>query len=1260
MRIVIDLQAGQTETSRNRGTGRYSLCLAEAVAAKRGEHELRITLNGTYHGNIADILNRFTGLPAQAQFSYYHYPVPDKPFDSPQDYRRPVAEALIRKHYAALHADVLHISSVFEGFWNQAVVPGRLSALPGTLCSATLYDLTPLIFRDTYLANPAVKKFYYQRLSTIRSCDLLLAISESTRQDAINYLDIAPDKIVTVSGAADPRFRPVTIAPEQASVFLRRYAIDKRYVLYVGGLEFHKNIKGAISGYARLPWDTRRQHQLVVVWPIQPDEKAVLADYARGEGLADDELVFTGFVPDDDLVRLYNLCTLFLFPPLYEGLGLPVLEAMACGAPVLAADNSSIPEIIGRRDALFDAKCPEAITDALYRGLADPAYREDLKGWSVSRSALFNWEKSAAKTVAAFEEAHEKSRPRNAMLLAKQLPRRKIAYFSPLSNRKSDIADYSAALLPELARYYDIDLFTDTPGAGDDYIASNFAIYPMKDFPGKSEEYAVPVYQLGNSPFHTAMYELLQRHPGIVVLHGFYYGRLLQYIETAEPAKTGLLWEEAEYSHGAGVLPVPGDPQEREDFLLQYPCNRRLLDTATGIIVPSQYCEKLSRQFYPEGTAAPCRHIRFPKNRIPEADAQGRRSIRQELGFRPEDVVIVSLGCVASSQMNDVLIEAFRRSGLTQNAKVRLVFVGEPDQEEYGEKLRDMIRESGLADSITITGFQTREQSLRYLQAADFAVQLRKHCRGETSAAVLDCLAAGVPVILNAPATCNDYSDDIVRKISENAPLTELTAALEQLTEDTALREQYARRSKEYLEREHHPAQIAAQYATAIETFTQQYAANRPAALVNALGNLLAGHTIPEEELNQIANCVVDNTPSFKPPRILVDVSYLIQADHHSGISRVVKNIAEKLYEDRTGRYRPQLVRLDSNQLFPCGIDQQAATIRPLPGYPKIQAQWNDILFMLDSSWFFYDNFSEVFTEVRRQKGKIYTVVYDLIPILHAAITPPDIACGFPRWLHAAIQSSDGLVCISRAVADELIDYIEQQNIPYDQPLNIGYFHLGADFKVAASEAEVRPLVDDWFAADGKTFLIVGWIDARKGQDFALEAFEKLWAAGSDVRLVFAGKHYYNRRRLIARVLSHPEYGKRLLWINTPTDAEMRYCYRHATALLFPSIAEGFGIPLIEAAHHGLPVLCSDIPVFREIAGDYATYFPPASPQGLAEALAAWLDEPQHPDIAQMPRCTWEQSSQQLLQVILHHGWYKTLPPNSAVRTPATDHGETS
>lgn len=171
------------------------------------------------------------------------------------------------------------------------------------------------------------------------------------------------------------------------------------------------------------------------------------------------------------------------------------------------------------------------------------------------------------------------------------------------------------------------------------------------------------------------------------------------------------------------------------------------------------------------------------------------------------------------------------------------------------------------------------------------------------------------------------------------------------------------------------------------------------------------------------------------------------------------------------------------------------------------------------------------------------------------------------------------------------------------------------------------------------SFLLVGTIEPRKGHAQVLAAFEQLWQAGQDVNLVIVGKLGWKVENLIEQLRNHEELGKRLFSLESVSDEYLEKFYAASTCLIAASYGEGFGLPLIEAAQHKLPVIARDIPVFREVAGEHAYYFDTDTSEGLAQSIKTWLalyQNGQHPKSDAMPWLTWKESAQQLLLHIVN------------------------
>ncbi|HAV34996.1 MAG TPA: glycosyltransferase family 1 protein, partial [Massilia sp.] len=263
-----------------------------------------------------------------------------------------------------------------------------------------------------------------------------------------------------------------------------------------------------------------------------------------------------------------------------------------------------------------------------------------------------------------------------------------------------------------------------------------------------------------------------------------------------------------------------------------------------------------------------------------------------------------------------------------------------------------------------------------------------------------------------------------------------------------------------------------------------------------------------------------------------------------------------------------------------------------------------DLLFMIDSSWEQYPDFAPVFESVRRLGGRIVTVVYDLIPLRMPQFCSAGLVAVFQRWFGLAVRHSDMLLCISGAVRDDVAAYLDAHGMRPAHPLRLEYWRLGADIVPDSADQAIRPEVAA-MAADTSSplFLMVGTIEPRKGHTAVLDAFDALWAEGSTARLCLAGKEGWEVDELMRRIRQHPEMGRRLFFVERFTDAEINLCYSRAQALLAASVAEGYGLPIVEAAQHRVPVIASDIAVFREVAGAGAAYFPLGDQQALMDLV---------------------------------------------------------
>jgi glycosyltransferase involved in cell wall biosynthesis len=707
--------------------------------------------------------------------------------------------------------------------------------------AVTLYDLIPLSIPHP---NPAYRAHYERKLDSLRRAHLWLGISQHSCEEAVRLLALPPDRVVNISCAADAGFAPRRVSTDMRMELMRAHRIARPFICTVGSVEERKNLDALFRAFAALEPPVRAAHQLVLVGHLQEKERSALLQRAEACGLDASEIVMTGHVSDRDLALLYNACEAFVFPSLHEGFGLPALEAMQCGAPVLASNASSLPEVVGLAEAMFDPRSVESLARGLTSVLTDGGVRDRLMVHGLHQSRQFSWDRTARAAIDAME----------------QLVRSTSRVAVPVTHEE---------LIRSVA-----GVLADAPTDGE---VANAAV-------------------------------AIARNRGV--------------------------------SRGRQLLVDCSELVGR--------------DAGTGVQRVTRSVLRELRRLPPEG---------FTVEPVYATKTHGYRYARQ-----------------------------FARERLADGSAA-----GADDPIDYG-----------------------------------------------------------------------------------------------------------------------------------------------------------AG-----------------------------DVFLGLDLQHEVVIAR--------------------------------------------------------------------DRF---FTELRGHGVSVYFLVYDLLPIRFPEYFPPGIDLLHEEWL-SVITQADGVIGISRDVADECMRWLEERCVQRARPLRIGWCHCGSDI---ANSLPSRGLPADSEAllhrlASCPTFLTVGTIEPRKGHLQTIQAFERLWDADVDTNLVIVGRPGWMVEPVLARINGHPMLKTRLFWLQDVSDEFLERIYAASTCLLAPSEGEGYGLPLVEAARHGKPILVRDLPVFREIASSHAAYFSGILPSDLAGALTDWLalyaaDRHPRPDGIACP--TWEESVERLKDMLTSDEWYASWPNVSA------------
>lgn len=821
MRIGLDfrlLSAGGLTI--RRGTGRYTQQqLREVLRLDRAHEKNEYVLFCREDADFGALLPEIAAAP-NVSFALLP-PLEGRAWDElnrPEDVLRATGE--LQRAIGAAEVDVFHLT-----------IPAHLRDLVAFRLDgpvvATHYDLIPRIFPDHYLREPILRNLYERALGLIRRADQVIAISRHVRREANAYLAIPPERIRVAWPVADPCFRPLAEEERERRLapWRERLGLSAGFALTVSHVHHAKNLRTLFDAWALLPEGARRELPLVLACDLDPAEAATVREWARERGI-EASLRLTGFVPDEELVALYNAATLYVHPSRYEGFGLPVLEAMRCGAAVIAGNVSSLPEVVGEAGVLFDPEDPKALARAVEALRRDPGGRREMGERALARAASFRAEDLGRETLAAYEEAASAGTKRAGKPL-------RLALWSPVPPQESGIADYSAELLREVVRWADVDLYVDEGALPSPEIAEcgPVRLFTAFDRQHRRRPYDAALVQLGASFYHLYMREALRgapELPTIVTLHDLTWGALLfreASLEGEEEAFRRALEESegvaAAAEHAAILAADPAElPARMEDFLNRYPLLGQVVAASDAQIVHMpRAAEDLTARYpaarvfdFPMGVEDPRLSLSYT----------GWNDLRPRLGISAEAFVVAAFGVAHPVKRLDAAVRALGRlaAELPQADPVLLIVGGFADP-GYRKELERLAADLGVSRALRVLGRTSRRDFEMALLTCDAVVNLRYPFRHQMSATLMRGVAAGRPLLITDVPEWDHFPESFCLRVvsgeGEEREAESLAGHLLGLARDPARRRAMGEAARRYWEENATPAHMADGYRRVLE-----------------------------------------------------------------------------------------------------------------------------------------------------------------------------------------------------------------------------------------------------------------------------------------------------------------------------------------------------------------------------------------------------------------------------------------------------------
>lgn len=667
-----------------------------------------------------------------------------------------------------------------------------------------LHDVIPLIM-PVAAWSTIVRKEYSRRLDFLKEQGVsLLCNSKATRMDFEEHVGKCPSMYVTLLAADSKKFYR-----QRQNTGIQKNAT----IVFTGGFDYRKNIDGAVQAFAEACRKYKGNSlidraEFKLVCSATEEQKEKFYQMAERLGVRN-RVVLTGYISDEALADLYYTCDVFFFPSLYEGFGLPIVEAMLGGAFILSANNSSLPEVCGGHALLCDAKDISGMADKILEALI-AANEESLsdKQQRQEYALSFSWEKTAAQTLEAFEN-HMK---RNAPIKQGGLAKKKLAVITPWPMQESGIANYIYKLTPYLAEYFDIDIFVDnTVLTRKQYLKNEYGgLYMLGELDQMHGNYNHLLYQIGNNAeHHSGVYLYLKKYPGIAEIHDyvlhpfFYHAYFLR--NKRDIYRTALIqgYGDTGAEHYQFVQDKRISPNNEG-----FPMSHSVAAISKRVLFHNHWssAQIQKTKFIPLAC--------FDKENLPAQEQEKQEEyVRKKYGLHKSEFLISCFGFINRNKRPEVVLQAIKEL-IGLGYQLKLVFWGKQGM----DGLEELVNQMNLENTVSLTGYLDKPEYEAGLSLSDLVINLRYPSMGEASGTLCEAFKYGKPVLVSGINQYCEFPDEVCWKVPVgDGEVPCLVKMISYLIDHSDVRRALGENARAYAEKVLSPAKIAKQYYDILE-----------------------------------------------------------------------------------------------------------------------------------------------------------------------------------------------------------------------------------------------------------------------------------------------------------------------------------------------------------------------------------------------------------------------------------------------------------